>query len=72
MENEALQFKTNINCDGCIAKVKPHLDQVAGSANWQVDTSNKAKILTVNPDGIQEAQIEEAVRQAGFNIERLK
>lgn len=24
--NQDLRFKTNINCGGCVASVKPHLD----------------------------------------------
>ena len=28
--NQDLQFKTNINCGGCVASVKPHLDNADG------------------------------------------
>jgi len=30
MENKQFQFKTNINCGGCIASVKPYLDKAEG------------------------------------------
>ena len=47
---KTLQFKTNINCGGCIKAVTPALNQQAGAGNWQVDTANPDKILTVNSD----------------------
>ncbi|SEN12124.1 hypothetical protein SAMN05421856_1223, partial [Chryseobacterium taichungense] len=45
MENKQFQFKTNINCGGCIASVKPHLDKAEGICHWEVDTANKDKVL---------------------------
>ena len=52
MENKQFQFKTNINCGGCIASVKPHLDKAEGICHWEVDTANKDKVLTVKSEGI--------------------
>lgn len=64
-----LQFKTNINCEGCIARVTPALDAAAGSGNWSVDTSARDKVLTVQ--GSDAAGITKAVESAGFRIEKL-
>lgn len=52
-----LQFKTNINCSGCIAKVTPFLNDAEGISHWEVDTNNKDKILSVESDGITEAEV---------------
>lgn len=73
MENNSqnLQFKTNINCGGCVASVKPHLDNADGVFNWEVDTTNKDKVLTVKSEGIAEQEIIETVQKAGFKIEPL-
>lgn len=72
MENiRVFQFKTNINCGGCIASVKLHLDKIEGISNWEVDTTNKDKILTVNPQGATKEQVIEAVTKAGFRIESI-
>lgn len=71
MENKSYQFKTNINCGGCVATVTPHLDQVAGKGNWNVDTANKDKILTVSTDAAGEDQIIETIKKTGFRIEPL-
>lgn len=71
MENKNLQFRTNINCGGCVASVKPHLDNAEGICHWDVDTANKDKVLTVKSEGITEGQVIEAVQKAGFKIEPL-
>lgn len=71
MENRNLQFKTNINCDGCVAKVSPFLNDAEGICHWQVDTANKDKVLTVKSEGITEQQVVEVVQKAGFKIESL-
>lgn len=67
---ESLKFKTNINCGGCIAKVTPSLNKIAGEGNWQVDTTDRNKILTVKPD-LPVAKVIASVKEAGFYIERI-
>ncbi|MDR1714901.1 MAG: heavy-metal-associated domain-containing protein [Prevotella sp.] len=71
METKIFTFKTNINCGGCIAKVTPFLDEVKGISNWNVDTANKNKILTVVSDGISESEVIDTVQKAGFKIEMI-
>lgn len=65
------QFKTNINCSGCVAKVTPFLNPLLGENQWQVDTANKEKILTVPADNLDEKTLLEQVKTAGFKIEPL-
>lgn len=65
------QFKTNINCSGCVAKVTPFLNPLLGENQWQVDTANKDKILTVTSDHLDEKTLLEQVKSAGFKIESL-
>ena len=71
MENKQFQFKTNINCGGCIASVKPHLDKAEGICHWEVDTANKDKVLTVKSEGITEQEVISTVQKAGFKTEPL-
>lgn len=71
METKTFTFKTNINCGGCIAKVTQFLDEVKGISNWNVDTENKNKILTVVSDGITESEVIDTVQKAGFKIETI-
>ena len=68
--NQDLRFKTNINCGGCVASVKPHLDNADGIWHWEVDTT-KDKVLTVKSQGITQEQEIETVQKAGFKIEPL-
>jgi len=70
-ENKNLQFKTNINCGGCVAKVTPFLNEAEGIGHWEVDTTHKDKILSVHTEGITREQVIKKVQQAGFKIESL-
>lgn len=73
MENNTtnLQFKTNINCSGCVAAVKPFLDKVIGIESWEVNTTDNNKILTIQADGTTEKEVIDTVQKAGFKIESL-
>ena len=66
-----LRFKTTINCANCVRAVTPALNQQAGANNWQVDTANPDKILTINNASVSASQVVEAVTEAGFAIEPL-
>ncbi len=65
-----LTFKTNINCNNCVAKVKPFLNQVENIENWQVDIENPDKTLKVSgEDELTSQEVIEAVQKAGFSIQ---
>ena len=63
---KTLKFKTNIKCGGCIAAVTPFLNNDNRIDNWQVDTLNPDKILTVNSQDISSEQIIALLKDAGF------
>lgn len=65
------QFKTNINCGGCIAKVTPSLNANPDIKEWNVDTTNPNKILTVKTDNLIEDDVKGIVAKAGFKAESL-
>ena len=65
------QFKTNINCSGCVAKVTPVLDQSEEIKNWNVDTNNPNKILSVETENLNEDEVKAIVLKAGFKAESL-
>lgn len=71
MENKEFQFKTNINCSGCVASVKPHLDKAEGVCEWNVNTTDKDKILTVKTEGITQEQVLDIIRKTGFKAEPI-
>lgn len=68
---DKLKYKTNINCGGCIKTVTPYLDAIKG-INWSVETANKKKILTVTGDNIESEIVIGKVKEAGFEIEKIK
>ena len=68
---ETIQFKTNIKCSGCIAKVTPVLNGLAGEDNWEVDINKPEKILTVSANGLNEEEIKTAIEKAGFKAEKI-
>lgn len=68
---EKLSFKTNINCNNCVAKVKPFLNQIESIENWQVDINNADKILSVSgEEELSSEEVIKAVQKAGFSIEK--
>ena len=66
------QFKTNINCGGCIAKVELFLDGEENIKSWEVDTNHPDKILSIESANWQEDQIIHLVETAGFKAEKRK
>lgn len=68
---KTVKFKTNINCGSCIKSVTPFLNDVDNVDLWKVDTENPDKILTVELDDEDESTVIEAVKKAGYNIEKI-
>lgn len=68
---EAKQFKTNIMCGSCIAKVTPVLNQIVGENNWKIDTQNPKKILTINRGDAKENDIINALQKVGYKAEEI-
>lgn len=69
--NKEFQFKTNLNCGGCVSKVKSDLDNAEGVCHWNVDTDNADKILTVSSKGISEDEIISLIATKGFKATPL-
>jgi copper chaperone len=67
---ETLQFKTNINCGGCIAKAIPVFNNEENIKEWSVDINLPAKVLTVKTD-LKANQVIDIVKKAGFKAEKL-
>ena len=68
---ETLKFKTNIKCGGCIAAVTPFLNKVEKIKNWEVDTVNPDKILTVQSENPDAEEIISAIKEAGYVAESI-
>ena len=66
MNQKELKFKTNLNCGGCVSKVKLKLDTTNGIAHWEVDTEHPNKILVVNSTGISKQEVISIIEKKGF------
>jgi copper chaperone len=67
---KTLSFKTNINCGACVATVTPFLDAESSVNEWSIETQHREKILTVAGEHPDAEAVQEAVRKAGFRIEK--
>ena len=65
-------FKTNINCGTCVANVTPFLDRAESIESWEVDTTNKEKLLSVKGQNIDKSEVARLVEEAGYTIEEKK
>lgn len=66
-----IAFKTNINCSGCVARITPLLNEIKAVKSWNVNIQDPAKILTVQAEENIESAITDAVKKAGFTIEKV-
>lgn len=66
-----MQFKTNIKCDACVATVTPHLNAVEGVQDWEVNLKLPERILTVSTEENDPKKIEEAIKRAGYQAEKI-
>lgn len=68
---KTLKFKTNINCDACVAKVTPVLNGNPTIEKWEVDTKNPDKILTVEGENINKQELVQSLEKIGYRAESL-
>ena len=66
------QFKTTINCGGCVAKVTPHLNSNSDIKNWSVDINNPEKILTVETESLQQQEVKGIIEKLGFKADEIR
>ena len=65
------KFKTTIQCNGCLSKVTPKLNEILKEQSWSVDLESDDRILTVNDNNVSDDAVVSAVKSVGFEIEEL-
>ena len=65
------QFKTNIMCGSCIAKITPAMEANKEIISWEVNVQDPKKILTVETETISEDKLISMVKNAGYKAESL-
>ena len=68
---KTLNFKTNINCANCVAKVTPFLNKKEGILSWGVDIESPEKMLTVETTDLTPEDIVKAIKRTGFEAEAM-
>jgi len=69
---KTMQFKTNINCGGCVRGVTPSLDGHDSIKKWEVDLQSEDRILTVETDdAVTPAEVSRTVSEAGFSAQPI-
>ncbi|MBW8242868.1 heavy-metal-associated domain-containing protein [Muricauda oceani] len=68
---KTLKFKTNINCGECASKATPFINKQDGIENWEVDTANPDKTLTVESNGAFEEEVNTTLQNIGFKAESV-
>jgi copper chaperone len=63
------KFKTTINCTGCLKSVTPFLNELDEVDAWKVDLESPDRILEVVSEEDSTAEVIDAVKKAGFEIE---
>lgn len=66
-----MKFKSNINCQNCVAKVKNTLDNLVGEGTWKVDTNNPSKILEISNQEIEAKVVIDKLKRIGFAAEEI-
>jgi copper chaperone len=67
-----LVFKSNINCNNCLAKVQPLLNNEKGIDSWDVDLKSDDRILKVQTNSLNPEDIKKIVLKAGFIVEFIE
>ncbi len=69
---KTVNYKTNINCGGCLKSVTPFLNQLDNVDTWKVHLDCSNKILEVVLEDDNDAVVVKAVKEAGFEIEAIQ
>jgi copper chaperone len=72
---KTLKFKTTLQCDGCVNKVKPHLNSISQIESWEVNLQHSKKILkAVIPYHSKDETIQsvmQALEKEGYKAEPM-
>jgi cation transport ATPase len=65
---EVLELQTNLHCEKCVAKIKPHFDQDPAIENWAVDLTPDVKTVKVEGGNITEKLVADLLSKEGYKI----
>jgi len=65
---EVLELQTDLHCEKCVAKIKPHFGQDHKIENWTVDLDADVKTLKVKGESISESLVADLLGKEGYKI----
>lgn len=68
---ETIQVDTNVHCEKCIDKLKPHFDDMHLISSWEVDLKSSDKMLTVKGESITKELVAGLLDKEGYEILNL-
>jgi copper chaperone len=68
---KTLRFRTNIPNNDAVLKLKPHLDNLSGIIDWNINIEEPGKVLIVKIDGITSKMVAQTIFKAGFRSEEI-
>lgn len=69
---EVLVFKTNLRYKRNVKEVMPHLNELNGIIQWNIDFHDKDKVLRIVSRDLSPKLIEDALQRAGYVCEELQ
>ncbi len=68
---DTFKFQTTLKCGGCVATLRPFLDQEKRIEKWEVDLASPQKILTVESAFLSPDELLALIQKAGFQGTQL-
>ena len=65
---EVLELQTDLHCEKCVVKIKPHFDQDPKIESWTVDLDADVKTLKVEGESISKNLVADLLGQEGYEI----
>lgn len=67
-----VSFKTTLKCSGCVARIKPVMDDLKDVIDWSVDLNSPDKLLHVTLKTVDTSSVVKAVESLGYKIQEVK
>lgn len=68
---KTINFRTNIRNKEEVTKLKPYLDNINEIIDWNINTEEAGKVLTVKLDGADSKVVAQTIFNAGFRSEEI-
>jgi copper chaperone len=66
MNMQTYQFKTNINCIGCVSQIEPVMQSQPAIEQWKIDLNHPLYLLTVETNKMSKEEVQGLIAKAGF------